>query len=150
MTPAVRLAAGLAAGVVCLVMPLAEAQEAIYRCGHQYTERPCEGARQIRPAPVPSDDEREAARTVHWRQSLLADELAAEREQQAARPKGGPSAIRGRAGAAEPAPSVDSARPGRERSGRERASRAEGGRRGERDETFRAVVPRAPHGGKNP
>ncbi|HWP18137.1 MAG TPA: hypothetical protein VNO84_03320 [Burkholderiaceae bacterium] len=130
------LAIGLLAGASA-ASP-AFAQEVIYRCGNEYTQRPCEGARELRPAPAPTEDEREAARTSHWRQSLMAEELAAERQKQEARPPGGPSAIRGRVGAADP---QDSVRQDRDRPSRERAARAG------RDDTFRAVVPGSKRGG---
>lgn len=135
-----RLAAGVLTGVCLLVLPAA-AQEAIYRCGNEYTQRPCEGARQIRTAPPASEDEREAARLTHWRQSLLAEELAGERQRQEREARGGPAGIRGRAGAAEPQepqePQEPSARE-RKRSARER------GVESRRGDTFRAVVPKTP------
>lgn len=129
-----RLPAGVLTGVCLLVLPAA-AQEAIYRCGNEYSQRPCEGGREIRPAPPAGEDEREAARLTHWRQSLLAEELAGERHRQEREARGGPSGIRGRVGAAEPQEP-----PARER----KRSARERGAESRRGDTFKAVVPKSP------
>ena len=62
---------------VAAAMPAAA--QTIYRCGSEYSQSPCPGARQIEPEPSPRAEEAKSARDQARRNAHLAETLRRER-----------------------------------------------------------------------
>lgn len=81
-----------ASAFVALAAALPVAAQTIYRCGSEYSQSPCEGARLIEPEGAPREGEARAAREQARRNAALAGKL--ERERVAAEEKvAGPSVV---------------------------------------------------------